>query len=171
MSAGAKKKCPTWLVYACSSYAALEFLSTEVSLNFVVEKYTDGFKKTYAPIPNEVFYSFANEYLQFLSQADEADAVAVLRDYTFFLINFSSITTPRKRKGLMGGYSWLDPADLAIYDTEDAKKHFQSYIVTRRSGKLKKAPVGWKPSDEDGFDPVATIMEKEIDPLAYLTAE
>ena len=171
MSGSAKKKCPTWVVYACSSYAALEFLSSEVGLNFVAEKYTEGFKKTYAPIPTEVFFSFANEYLQFLSQADEADAVAVLRDYTFFLINFSSVTTPRKRKGLMGGYSWLDPADLAIYDTEDAKKHFQGYIVSRRSGRIKKAPAGWKPSNEEGFDPVAKIMEKEIDPLAFLTAE
>ncbi len=171
MSASSQKKCPTWVVYACSAYTAIEFLSNEVALNTIAQKYSDGLKNKYSLIPNEVFYSFANEYLQFLSQADENDAVTVLKDYAYFLINFSSVTTPRKRKGMMGGFSWLDPADLAIYDTDDAKKHFQTYIVTRRSGRLKKSPVGWKPSDEEGFDPIAKVMEEEVDPLAFLTAE
>ena len=161
-------KCPTWVVYSCSSHAAMEFLQTDVGLNAICKKYSEGFKGKYAPIPPEVFYSFSNEYLQFLSQVDEDDAVAVLRDYAFFLINQSSVTTPRKRKGLMGGYSWLDPTEIAIYDTEDAKRHFQSFVVSRRSGRTKRAPAGWKPADEEGFDPVAKIMAEEIDPLAFL---
>ena len=89
MSGSAQKKCPTWVVYACSAHAAIEFLSMEVALQTIAQKYTDGFKKKYSPIPTEVFYSFANEYLQFLSRADENDAVAVLKDYAFFLINFA----------------------------------------------------------------------------------
>jgi len=162
-------KCPTWVVYSCSAYGAIEFLSTEIPLTTISEKYQESLFDFYSAVNSEIVYTFANNYLQVLSQTDESNAVGALTDYTFFLINFSNSHSPRKRKGLLGSYTWLEPVDIAIYDSDDATTHFQAFLASRRQGRVTRAPVGWKPTDEEGFDSIANIMEQEIDPLAFLS--
>jgi hypothetical protein len=153
--------CPDWVFDIAVAKSAQDFLSSEVPIYVVANKYAEGLTEKYSSITKEQICEPAESLLHFLAEVNAGDeAVTFLNGFVYFRYGFEGLNKPRKLKPMFGEAD--EPAKTKTFDGESAVKHFKAYVFSLRSNSAPVAPPGWRLELEENTLHIAEIARRPI---------
>jgi hypothetical protein len=156
--------CPTWIYDIAVARTAVEFLSSDMSIEAFAKKYAEALSEDYNELPIEAFQKPAEGMLIFLSEIEAGDVAAeLLTDFCYFRLYNESVGRPRKMKPLFGALE--DGVKLAECNGEATIKAFRAYVYGTRSNTVPRAPAGWRLEDDEYVPKLSEVATKTMSVL------
>jgi len=153
--------CPNWVFDIAVAKTAMDFLSTEIPIYAVSNKYASSLSEKYSIISKEQISEPAESLLHFLAEVNAGDdAVTFLNGFVYFRYCFDALNKPRKLKPLFGEAD--DPVKVKEFDGDVTVKQFKAYVFGLRSNSAPVAPGGWRLELEENTLHVADVARREL---------
>ena len=153
--------CPDWVFDIAVAKAAMDFLSTDVPIYAVSNKYAEGLSEKYSSITKEQISEPAESVLHFLAEVNAGDeAVTFLNGFVYFRYNYEATNKPRKLKPMFGEAD--EAVKVKAFDGELALKHFKAYVFALRSSSAPVAPGGWRLEIEENTLHIADVSRRQL---------
>ena len=151
--------CPEWLYDLTVARVAQEFLSSSMPIYSFAQKYSKGLSDSYEAISPAELADPAEEILRFMAKVGISDTSdEVLKNYTFYKLNFEKVGQPRKMKSMFGTIE--SGVKVQDYTPEKVIKDFMVYVYGMRSDAIPVAPMGWRLEDDNNLEGFKKIMER-----------
>lgn len=157
-------KCPPQFVFEILvAYGVRKFLTSEESLEVIVEKLALDFSELYdkADLADDL-YDGVKRALIFLGSVEIDDIDLFIVSFIWYRVNYESLTIKRNKSPLFGGLLKGRPkSDQRVYLCIKAIKDFAYGLL---SGLSPLKPSSWDPGQEEEFKSIFTIiypMKKE----------
>ena len=159
-----KLYCPDFVYQICVGLTVYDFITQEMSLNMVANKYSMSMSEHYKEIVAEELSYPAEEIVRFMSEQKNPkyEAHEKANFFVYYRLKFDGLKGTRKLKGIFKNAFKGDKEKQ--YDAEKTIKEFKAFTFALRASQIDRAPPGWtlKSENKDEIAQLGEIYAKEF---------